>query len=217
MTLNNGYGVVHGTLSGTSRDTPDNQGRWYHVHLRIDAGTNIYGAAVDVDSKKSSIGVQWKVVAIDGADLSTLTGAPEFHAIASNAGSGALDHIRFAATSAFRIRWIKVKLWFFTIKIPLFVWQPWKSGTHVEATAALEAMLHVGGSVAVWGEPFTSGFGVHNVHQNQGDPSGSQWFEENGIWQDGGVACAQPGGTFRLFVSKFSTQASATDANGHPV
>jgi uncharacterized protein YukJ len=25
---------------------------------------------------------------------------------------------------------------------------------------------------------------MHNVHQNQGDPAGSQWWPENGTWQD---------------------------------
>jgi uncharacterized protein YukJ len=28
--------------------------------------------------------------------------------------------------------------------------------------------------------------GMHNIHQNQGDPAGSQWWNDNGIWQDGG-------------------------------
>lgn len=57
---------------------------------------------------------------------------------------------------------------------------------------------------------------MHNVHQNQGDPAGSQWWNQNGIWQDGGVAVCGPNGELKLFVSKFTTQASKTDNSGHP-
>ena len=57
---------------------------------------------------------------------------------------------------------------------------------------------------------------MHNVHQNQGDPAGSQWWSQNGIWQDGGVAVCGANGELKLFVSKFTTQASKTDASGHP-
>jgi uncharacterized protein YukJ len=72
----------------------------------------------------------------------------------------------------------------------------------------------------VFGEPFTQGLGMHNIHQNQGDPAGSQWWDENGTWQDGAVAVAgpEPGpdATRAVFVSRFSTQASVTDDAGHP-
>ena len=100
--------------------------------------------------------------------------------------------------------------------LPWFVLQPWKSGTHLDASLALESILVVGQTVLVWGEPFTTGSGMHNVHQNQGDPVGSQWWSQNGIWQDGGVAVCGANGELKLFVSKFTTQASKTDASGHP-
>ena len=98
----------------------------------------------------------------------------------------------------------------------MIVHQPWKSGSNVEAADALERILVPGHRVLIWGEPFTTGLGMHNVHQNQGDPAGSQWWEDDGIWQDGGVAVPDAGGTCRLFVSKFSSQSSRTDADGHP-
>ena len=56
----------------------------------------------------------------------------------------------------------------------------------------------------------------NNVHQNQGDPAGSQWWNQNGNWQDGGVAVCGPNGELKLFVSKFTSQASKTDNSGHP-
>ena len=31
------YGVLVGTLTGHHRDTPDDQGRWFHVNLDVDA------------------------------------------------------------------------------------------------------------------------------------------------------------------------------------
>jgi uncharacterized protein YukJ len=57
---------------------------------------------------------------------------------------------------------------------------------------------------------------MHNVHQNQGDPAGSQWSTEDGIRQDGGVAAPRPDGSYLLFVSKFTSQSSRTDDAGHP-
>jgi len=74
----------------------------------------------------------------------------------------------------------------------------------------------VAGRTVVFGEPFDRGSGMHNVHQNQGDPPGSQWWPENGIWQDGAVMTERRDGALVAFVSKFSTQASRTDDYGHP-
>jgi len=51
----------------------------------------------------------------------------------------------------------------------------WTSGSHLEAAEALEPVLVVGRRVLVFGEPFSTGLGMHNVHQNQGDPANSQW------------------------------------------
>ena len=151
MPLDHGYGVLRATLLTQFRDTPDDQGRWYHVNLTASADGAQFRAAVDVDSKQSAVGVQWKVVSGD-----TLTDA-------------------------------------------------------------LESVLTSGASVLVWGGPFTQGLEVHNVHQNQGDPPGSQWWAENGIWQDAAVAILAPSGSMKLFISKFSSQSSSTDTQGHPI
>lgn len=58
---------------------------------------------------------------------------------------------------------------------------------------------------------------MHNIHQNQGDPSGSQWWEENGIWQDGATLLERPDGRYDVFLNKFSSQAGRTNSAGHPV
>lgn len=210
MALDNGYAVLIGTLTGYRRDTPDDQGRWYHVHLEIDAGGVAFEAAVDVDSKQSATGVRWKVVMATAAELGpAVTMTAGRHALASVRSAGALDHIRHPVTRKWRWR---RPIW--PLRIPL-VYQPWKTGSYLDASQALEAILTVGQPVIVWGEPFTQGHGAHNVHQNQGDPAGSQWWAENGIWQDGAVATVSAGG-FRLFAPAFSSQAQQTDDQGHP-
>jgi uncharacterized protein YukJ len=94
-----------------------------------------------------------------------------------------------------------------------FAWRP-SNGDN--ALDALEP--YVSGSVRlyVFGQQFTTGLGVHDVHQNQGDPLGSQWYPDNGIWQDGGVMAEQPDGSVVVWQVKFNTQAFDTDDQGHP-
>ncbi|MBK8447572.1 MAG: DUF2278 family protein [Micropruina sp.] len=222
MPLEHGYGVLVGTLVAHERDRPDNQGSWYHVMLTIDVAGATYKAAVDVDSHQSATGVQWKVVPASAADLGPSASAVVgWHPLSSVATSGALDHIRhpIARTIRFiRPAWTNRPVLGWT---PLWRWisviyRPWRSGTNLEASTALEQILTIGGPVLVWGEPFTSGLGVHNVHQNQGDPLGSRWAATNGIWQDGAVAVQRPDGSFVAFLPRFSSQAGSTDDQGHP-
>ena len=72
--------------------------------------------------------------------------------------------------------------------------------------------------IYIFGEPYKTGLGIHNVHMNQGDPIGSDFSEENGIWQDGGILieyeCPEP--LFSIFLTKFETQSLNTDEHGHP-
>jgi hypothetical protein len=217
MALDHGYAVLTGTLTGYHRDTPDDQGRWYHVHLDVDADGVAFEVAVDVDSKQSATGVRWKTVAATAGELGpALTMGTGQHALPSTSTSGALDHLRHPVMRRWRLRRTTVRIG--PLRIPFFVLvsQSWHTGSHLDASQALEAILTVGAQVIVWGEPFTQGNGAHNVHQNQGDPVGSQWWAENGIWQDGAVATARPGGGFRLFAPAFSSQAQRTDGQGHP-
>ncbi|WP_079148076.1 DUF2278 family protein [Streptomyces agglomeratus] len=53
---------------------------------------------------------------------------------------------------------------------------------------------------------------------NRGRPdlTPTQWWDENGIWQDGATMTRRPDGRFDVFLSKFSTQADRTDNDGHP-
>jgi uncharacterized protein YukJ len=213
------YGVLVGTLRGHSRDQPDNQGRWFHVNLLVDAPLGAHRCAVDVDSHLQAAGVQWRVItvaasAIPGAALPT-----GYHDLARTPSSGALDFHRHPALvqrpgCAFPRQpptWLREIVERVTGSVG------WTAGSNTEAATALESILTPDARIAVFGEPFTTGLGMHNVHQNQGDPAGSQWWAENAIWQDGAtVVVRQDGAGLDVFLSKFSTQATKTDDDGHP-
>jgi hypothetical protein len=224
------YGVLSGILTSHVRDDPDEFGRWWHVNLRVRSGAREFKVAVDVDSSNSATGVQWKTVRTTSAKLGWPTPPPPaFTRLVSAPTTGAIDVIRHPALRVIGIRQFLQRL--FRARdavaaersgfwIPML--RPWRSGDHLQASEALEATLRVGALTLVWGEPFpenaapASVQGMHNVHQNQGDPAGSQWWPENGIWQDGGVATLQADGSWLVFVSKFSTQSDHTDSEGHP-
>jgi hypothetical protein len=213
------YGVLVGTLTGHRRDTPDDQGRWFHVNLDVTAPAGRYRCAVDVDSKQSATGVEWRVTTVHPAQLSALTGTPDgFRSLAMDATSGAVDYVRHPALRTGAgclflrppeplLRWLE----------RLFRARSWRAGSNLEAATALESILVVGARIAVFGEPFTSGLGMHNIHQNQGDPLGSQWYAENGIWQDGATVVYRPDGQYDVFLSKFTSQSYETDDLGHPL
>jgi hypothetical protein len=214
------YGVLVGVLHRHVRDRPDNQGRWFHVNLEVDAPGGRYRCAVDVDSKLSAVGVQWQVLTLAAPQLAPVDGfGSGVRDLARAPGSGALDHQRHPALAPRRCyplgmprpRWMRS--WLGRVAAPL----PWTSGSHVQAAEALETVLVPGRRVLIFGEPFGTGLGMHNIHQNQGDPAASQWWAKNGIWQDGGTLTERPDGRFDCFLSKFSTQASRTDDDGHPV
>jgi uncharacterized protein YukJ len=93
---------------------------------------------------------------------------------------------------------------------------PWRRGTGIQALTDLESIISSGVRFYVFGEPFTSGLGVHNIHQNQGDPIGSGHEQENAIWQDGGTIVQSAAGEFYAFLNKFKTQSFKTDDLGRP-
>ncbi|MFJ5553295.1 DUF2278 family protein [Streptomyces sp. NPDC093225] len=213
------YGVLAGTLNRHFRDTPDDQGRWFHVNLRVDTPGGQFTCAVDVDSHQSSTGVQWKVFTLDAAALGPVDAlAQGFHELARAAGSGALDYLRHPALRDRRPWPAGLPAW---LRQLLERWfrpgRPWHSGSNTDAAQALETVLVVGRPILVFGEPFDVGLGVHNVHQNQGDPYGSPWWAENGVWQDGATMTRRPDGRYDVFLNRFSSQADHTDAGGHPV
>jgi hypothetical protein len=215
------YGVLVGDLTEHHRDDPDNQGAWYHVNLALSAPAGQYRCAIDVDSHQSAVGVQWKVLRVPIGAVGPVGGLPTgYHDLGHSEAVGALDLIRHTALVDNPGCWFvqRPPEWLESLIARFLPRRPWSSGSNVDAATALESILVIGRRTLVWGEPFRPGqLGMHNVHQNQGDPAGSQWWDDNAIWQDGGVMVLRPDGDLDAFVSKFTSQAAQTDANGHPV
>jgi uncharacterized protein YukJ len=82
--------------------------------------------------------------------------------------------------------------------------------------SALEAQLPRATPIYIFGAHYQQGLGVHDVHMNQGDPAGSQWWSTDGIWQDGAVLLERPDATVFGWQVKFNSQSLKTDLDGHP-
>ena len=218
MGLSNGYGLVIGQKSNYFRDPPDNFGRYYHGNVTLHIPNGEYHCAIDVDPKSMLDGVQWRVVHIRSIDFANLKAlADGWHALQSIVSSGALDYMRSRVLHPPTLFWnVRCDSWLAWL-LNLIRWNPpWKSGTGIQALTDLEAVIAQGVRFYVFGEPFTSGLGVHNIHQNQGDPVGGGHDAENAIWQDGATIVETSQGDFIGFLNKFKTQAFKTDDLGHP-
>ena len=219
MGLTNGYGLVIGTKSDYYRDPPDNFGRYYHGNLVVHAPNGNYHCAIDVDPKAMPDGIQWRTVRIRAIDFANIKAMPDgWNPMASNSASGALDYIRSNALHPPILIW-SVRYDSCLSRFLNFIrWNPpWNSGTGFQALTDLEAIISQGLRFYVFGEPFTNGLGVHNIHQNQGDPIGGGHDTENAIWQDGGTIIETAQGEFFGFLNKFKTQAFKTDDQGRPI
>lgn len=221
MALSDGYGVAIGTLHNYYRDPINNYGQYYHANVELQTPAGIYKCAIDVDSKNLPNGVEWRTVELGKTDLNGLKLLSNgWHDLANNDASGAVDYIRsyelqpkigcmfviFDPLLDALLRWLK------SVAKP-----QWKQGTSIDALADLEPLLQNPKRLYIFGEPFTSGLGVHNIHQNQGDPAGSAWWAENGIWQDGATVIQRQDDSLVAFLNKFKTQAYETDDYGHPL
>ncbi|MFE5210191.1 DUF2278 family protein [Streptomyces sp. NPDC056600] len=217
------YGVLRGTLHSHHRDRPDHQGRWFHVNLEVDAPAGRHHCAVDVDSHASAVGVRWKTFTLPPEALGPVQDLPPgYHELARIPGSGALDLLRHPALAdRSGILFLRRPPSWLEDLLDLVGSHPWQAGSNTDAAEALESVLAPGREVLLFGEPFDDDpegdLGMHNIHQNQGDPAGSQWWAENGAWQDGAVLTLRPDGDLDVFLAKFSTQSDHTDDAGHPL
>jgi hypothetical protein len=219
MGLANGYGVLIGMKSGYARDPPDNFGRYYHGNLSVQAPDGVYKCAIDVDPKSMPDGVQWRLVKIRPSQFANIKSlANGWHMLASNSTPGALDYIRSSVLHLPIIIWNVRYNSCLSRFLDFIRWNPpWNSGTGFQALTALETIIDQGVRFYVFGEPFTSGKGVHNIHQNQGDPIGGGHDRENAIWQDGGTIVETAQGEFYALLNKFKTQSFKTDNLGRPI
>ncbi len=222
MPLNDGYGVIIGDLEDYYRDDVNDYGQYYHGNIIVKAPDGTYRCAVDVDSKKQQNGVEWRIVELGKSNLKGLVSLSDgWHSLNSNSSSGAIDYIRSKELQPRGIGCLPIifnPLIALILKILNSNIKPsWKSGTSIDALADLEPLLENPKKLYIFGEPFTSGKGVHNIHQNQGDPEGSQWWDENGIWQDGITIIKRQDDSLVAFLNKFKTQSYETDEFGHPI
>lgn len=244
MALDHGYGVAIGTFASFTRDDPNEFGSWYHGKLRINTTTGQYEAALDVDTP-SGIGVSYRVVDdLTTQDIPVLAALSDgFTSLASTPASGALDYVRSPILrdgwtvrqlrwriGDVRSRW-QTEAWgptpldllvdrFHRWLHRLWRWRwrsfPWVSSDGDNALDVLEALFPTGTRIYIFGEPFTTGLGVHNVHMNQGDPPGPHQAE-NAIWQDGAVLVQRADGSVTIWQVKFNTQSLHTGDDGLPL
>jgi hypothetical protein len=238
------YGVLIGNKTNYFRDAPDNFGKFYHGNIDVDVNGTSYRCAIDVDSQVTTI--QWRIIEFSSFDLATVIAFPNgWHHLVSDSHSGAIDYIRWRPMLVtivinipiFLLKWrIRIPHWlipsraqpfvknvvvrnaFGSIRIIAFDQSSfWNVGTNLDAIQQLESVLVQGTKVFVFGQAFTTGHGVHDVHQNQGDPlSGNHW-QENAIWQDGATIVQKSNGRYVGFFNKFSTQSFRTDSDGHAI
>jgi uncharacterized protein DUF2278 len=94
---------------------------------------------------------------------------------------------------------------------------PWIDSDGDNALDALEPHLQAAARVYLFGDRYKTGNGVHDIHMNQGDPLGTQWYPTNGTWQDGAVVCEAADGRVVIWQTRFKTQSLHTDDGGHPI
>jgi uncharacterized protein YukJ len=213
------YGVLIGTLNHFSREDPNNYGSWYHGKLYVDTPNGQYECAVDV-STPSGIKVEYRVVNnLDQKLFGTISSlALGWNGLMSTPTSGALDYIRSPMLHEFRgcLTIIYSPLAEIINRLLRRAYEKWTESTGDNALDNMDSLLTPNGKVFVFGAPYTSGLGVHDIHMNQGDPPG-QFQHLDGIWQDGGTIVERPSGEFVAFLTKFATQSLQTDENGLPI
>jgi hypothetical protein len=204
------YGVVIGKYTGYTNE----QGQWLHFDLNIDAAGTTYQAAVDVNEPNGLF--QYQVFnKLDASKFATISALPDgWHHLDSNPTSGAMDYWRSPIfqppLGCLYLFWSVWDSIFGTNN------QAWTNVTGHEAGDALVAMVTGSTRVFAFGAPYTSGYGVHDVHCNQGDPPGN-FRHLDGIWQDGCVFALKADGTLSAYLGKFTSQSLTTDDNGLPV
>ncbi len=219
MPLRDGYGVVIGTLHRYYADPPEDYGEYYHANVEVLTPHGICRCKIDVDAKGGT-GVMWRVVELGESDLAGVARLPDgWHSLDSTHHSGALDYLRSPLLNP------ELSPSYVVVDPPLELVRrtlralhapEWHRGTTAEALADLALLLEDQTRIFVFGEPFTHGHGVHNVHQNQGDPIDTEWSAENGVWQDGALVVRRKTGSLAAYLTKHPTQADRTDRHGHP-
>lgn len=193
------YGVLIGAFDHFG---PSQQGHWYHGEVYVLAEGSVYQAAIDV-ATRSIVRVEYRVLHDLDADLFSPVSSLDdgYHDLESAPESGAIDYVRS----------------------PLLAGDDggWTESNGDNAISVLQAEVEQSARLFVFGEPFTVGLGMHNVHMNQGDPplspDGVDHQGDDGTWQDGGTVTQRPDGSLHAVLTKFSSQSLETDDDGLPL
>ena len=213
------YGVLIGTLTRFAREDPNDFGSWYHGKLYVETPLGEYECAVDV-STPSGVPIQYREVADLPPRLFTVVSGlpPGWHLLARTPTSGALDYLRSPLLRG-RGGCLAVVANPLVDLVNTMVRSPtlgWIESTADNALDLLEQRLANCRRVYVFGAPYNTGRGVHDIHMNQGDPPG-QFQHLDGVWQDGATIIETASGELNAFLTKFKTQSLATDNDGLPV
>ena len=215
------YGVLIGTLDRYEREAPDNFGNYFHGFVFVNAPGGQYKCAVDVGTP-SGVKVEHRQLhGLDKALFTNISSLSEgWHLLQRNSTSGALDYVRSPILNKKPSGCLFVMYnWFLDLLNKIFIkWQDsgWILSTGANALDAMETLFSDVTRIYVFGAPFTTGLGVHDIHMNQGDPPGP--FQHlDAIWQDGAVIVEHSNGQLDCFLTKFQTQSLNTDNNGLPI
>ncbi|MFZ6653858.1 DUF2278 family protein [Undibacterium sp. TJN19] len=171
---------------------PGQNGQWPHYHITFNVNGQTWDSAIDLStssqtqqSRHRELLLPYGITAFD----TVFNKADGKYVLPTNASAqaatgGALDYIRHPGI------------------LQALDQHPWSNlddtnnliqpavnptATHKYDVPAYDALFAQGVKrVYVFGEPYTNGLGVHQVHQNQGDTS-ANFAGQNGIWQDGAV------------------------------
>jgi hypothetical protein len=214
MPLDDGYGVLVGTLHNYYCDRFFSDTEYYHCNLKVRAGARVFRCPVDLDSKKEADGMHWRLVELEPDVFQRFLHFREgWHPLDSEPGSGALDYYRSSELQPTgECMEASPESGNHDATMQGALHALWKYGTGPAAFRDLEPLLLHSRKLFIFGEPFRRGRGVHNIHQNQGDPPHSRWYQENGIWQDGAVVVQRRDKTISAFLCKFKSQSFFPDS-----
>jgi Uncharacterized conserved protein (DUF2278) len=236
------YGVLVGTKTNYYRDPPQ-FGKYYHGNVEIDANGHSHRCAIDVDTQTQRVQWRIiEFTQAELAHISNMGNG--WHHLASNSTSGAIDYIRWTPMLVTISIYFPIIMREFKFRVPRWMYPTklipfdlnkferarekrsifrlivleqssfWVIGTNIEAIEQLEYVLSHGTRMFVFGEFFDNGYGVHNIHQNQGDVPGGGHDADNATWQDGATIVQKADGSYIGFFNKFESQSFHTDANG---
>ena len=158
--------MLIGSLNRFAREDANNYGSWYHGKLYVDTPAGPYECAVDV-STPSGVQVQYRVVHYLNPNLfSVVSSLPVgWHPLTSNSTYGALDYVRSPLLHGFQ-GCLTVLASPIIDAINAFLrnlFEAWADSTGDNALDVMDSLLTVGGKVFVFGAPYTTGRGVHDI------------------------------------------------------